>query len=66
MSRNAGSSLEKLVGTLVAILAVAAAGVASYLVLERLADRPMLNAVVPAGAASASSGRTDEDGGKRR
>ncbi len=49
MSRRNGSSLEKLVGTLVARVAVAAAGVASYLVLERLAERPTLCVVRQAG-----------------
>ena len=38
--------MEKLLGTLAAILAVAAAGVVSYLVLERLAvQRPALSVV---------------------
>ena len=38
--------MEKLLGTLAAIIAVAAAGVVSYLVLERLAaERPALNVV---------------------
>ena len=38
--------MEKLLGTLAAIVAVAAAGVVSYLVLERLAaERPVLSVV---------------------
>jgi len=49
VSRGGSSSVEKLIGTLVAIVAVAAAGVASYLVLERLAERPTLSVVRQAG-----------------
>ena len=46
MSKNREGHLEKLLGTLLAIVAVAAAGVVSYLILERLAvERPALNAV---------------------
>jgi len=38
--------VDKLLGTLAAIVAVAAAGIVSYLVLERLAaERPALNVV---------------------
>lgn len=38
--------MDRLLGTLAAIVAVAAAGVVSYLVLERLAsERPALNVV---------------------
>ena len=38
--------MDKLLGTLAAIVAVAAAGIVSYLVLERLAlERPALNIV---------------------
>jgi len=49
MSGRRSGSVERLVGTLVAILAVAAAGVASYLVLERLVERPTLSVVRQAG-----------------
>jgi hypothetical protein len=49
MSRAGSSSVERLIGTLVAIVAVAAAGVASYLVLESLAERPTLSVVRQAG-----------------
>jgi hypothetical protein len=38
--------VEKLLGTLAAIVAVAAAGIVSYMVLERLAaERPALHVV---------------------
>lgn len=38
--------MDKILGTLAAIVAVAAAGIVSYLVLERLAaERPALNIV---------------------
>ena len=38
--------MDKLLGTLAAIVAVAAAGIVSYMVLERLAaERPALNVI---------------------